>query len=95
MTVKCQALGVLLLLSVFIARPIILFGQSRNLAEQTWIHGSADCRQNKDEGLQVVRYDSSTYILRQNKCLNYEAPFLYLFIGAKRALLLDSGAEAP
>ncbi|HMG94116.1 MAG TPA: MBL fold metallo-hydrolase [Chryseolinea sp.] len=95
MTVKRQPLVGLLLLGVFITPPIAIFGQNKKLEEQTWIHGSADCRQNKDAGLQVVKYDPSTYILRQNKCLNYEAPFLYLFIGANRALLLDTGAEAP
>ncbi len=59
-----------------------------------WIHGSEDCRLNKDPFAQVVQYDSNTYIIRQNKCLNYEAPFLYLFIGELFALLVDTGAKA-
>ena len=34
----------------------------------------------------------TSYILRQNKCLHYEAPFIYLFIGDKQTLLIDTGA---
>ena len=56
-----------------------------------WIHGSADCRTNRDPAIQVHRLDADTYILRQNKCLSYEAPFMYLLIGGERALLLDTG----
>ena len=44
--------------------------------------------------LQVHAYDDRTLILRQNKALNYEAPFLFLLIGDERALLLDTGATA-
>ncbi len=94
---KAQRLpiDVILLLGVLFASSIAALGQNKNLKQQAWIHGSADCQQNKDEGLQVVKVDPSTYILRQNKCLNYEAPFLYLFIGNNKALLVDTGAEAP
>lgn len=72
-----------------------LFAQGIDLEKQTWIHGSLNCGQNKDAGLQVVKYDETTYIIRQNKCLHYEAPFIYLFIGSTKALLVDTGAEAP
>ncbi|UJW30513.1 MBL fold metallo-hydrolase [Saccharothrix sp. AJ9571] len=44
--------------------------------------------------LQVHTYDERTWILRQNKALNYEAPFLFLLSGQRRALLLDTGATA-
>ncbi len=69
--------------------------QSVDLKKQTWIHGSERCGKNTDPGMQVVRYNASTYIIRQNKCLNYEAPFIYLFIGDEKALLVDTGAGAP
>ena len=59
-----------------------------------WIHGSADCASNADPPLQVHRYDESTWILRQNKCVHYEAPFLYLLLGTKKAFLQDTGATA-
>lgn len=63
-----------------------------DLYSQQWIHGSADCSRNKDELIQVVQYDQNTWILRQNKCINYEAPFMFLFIGGDKALLMDTGA---
>jgi hydroxyacylglutathione hydrolase len=58
-----------------------------------WIHGSPNCAANTDPALQVHAFDDDTYILRQNKCVNFEAPFLYLLFGTQRALLLDTGAE--
>jgi hydroxyacylglutathione hydrolase len=64
-----------------------------DLENVKWIHGSYDCSVNKDSFAQIVQYDSDTYIIRQNKCLNYEAPFLYLFIGDETALLIDTGAK--
>jgi glyoxylase-like metal-dependent hydrolase (beta-lactamase superfamily II) len=54
-----------------------------------WIHGSAG-----DPPIQVHAHDPNTFILRQNKAVHYEAPFLYLFRGNDRALLLDTGATA-
>lgn len=65
-----------------------------DLASIKWIHGSADCAQNHDAPIQVVMYNSSTWILRQNKCINYEAPFMYLFLGGEKALLWDTGATS-
>jgi DNA-binding beta-propeller fold protein YncE/glyoxylase-like metal-dependent hydrolase (beta-lactamase superfamily II) len=65
-----------------------------DLNQIKWIHGSADCSQNKDEAIQVVRYNATTWILRQNKCINYEAPFMYLFLGTDKALLMDTGATS-
>jgi len=59
-----------------------------------WINGSVDCTKNTDPPLQVVEYGPGSYILRQNPCLNFEAPFIYLFIGADKALLLDTGATS-
>tara|TARA_R110001583_G_scaffold17310_5_gene70154 strand:+ start:1940 stop:2845 length:906 start_codon:yes stop_codon:yes gene_type:complete len=63
-----------------------------NLKEQKWIHGSEDCKKNTDEPIQVVQYDSNTWLFRQNKCTNYEAPFMFLFFGKDKALLMDTGA---
>ncbi len=56
-----------------------------------WIHGAADCTQSTDPPIQVVRFDADTWVLRESKCINYEAPFLYLLAGTQRALLIDSG----
>ncbi len=59
-----------------------------------WIHGSESSKHNTDPDIQVFWYDDHTVILRQNKAINYEAPFLYLLFGASRAVLLDTGATA-
>ncbi len=65
---------------------------STNLNKTEWISGSNNCGENPDPPIQTVRYNYNTWILRQNKCINYEAPFLYLFLGYKKALLMDTGA---
>ncbi len=58
-----------------------------------WIHGSANCTTNPDPLFEVYVLDTSTYILRQIKCHNFEVPFLYLLFGRDRALLLDTGVD--
>jgi len=63
-----------------------------NLNKQNWIHGALNCKKNIDAPIQVVQYDQNTWILRQNKCTNYEAPFIFLFLGQEKALLMDTGA---
>ena len=59
-----------------------------------WNEGLPDCSHNTQPSLQVHRYNANTYVLRQNPCATYEAPFLYLLIGTGQALLIDSGAVA-
>ncbi|RDH80380.1 MBL fold metallo-hydrolase [Mycolicibacterium moriokaense] len=59
-----------------------------------WIHGSPSSKHNTDPDLQVYWYDEDTVILRQNKAIDYEAPFLFLLFGQRRAVLLDTGATA-
>jgi len=69
-----------------------------------WIHGAEHCSQTTDPPLQVHRFDSDTFIIRQSKCSepgtpgnigpSFEAPFLYLLFGQTRALLLDTGASS-
>ena len=63
-----------------------------DLNVQNWIHGAVNCEDNSDPPIQVVKYNSTTWILRQNKCANYEAPFMFLFFGEDKALLMDTGA---
>ena len=59
-----------------------------------WIHGSESSKHNTDPDIQVHWYDDDTAILRQNKAIHYEAPFLYLLFGTDRAMLLDTGATS-
>ena len=56
----------------------------------TWYAGGPTCA--TAPAFQVQAYNDGFYILRQPACTNYEKPFLYLLIGANRALLLDTGA---
>lgn len=59
-----------------------------------WNGGSKDCKKNPQPPIQVHRYNADTFILRENLCATYEAPFLYLLIGKTKALLIDTGAVA-
>jgi glyoxylase-like metal-dependent hydrolase (beta-lactamase superfamily II) len=85
---------VVLLISAFIfiwsCKPSI--EETADLNVQNWNHGSENCEDNIDPPIQVVKYNSNTWILRQNKCTNYEAPFMFLFFGEDKALLMDTGA---
>lgn len=58
-----------------------------------WIRGS---RRGADPGplLQVRRVDDATFVLRESMRVTWEAPFVYLLLGSRRALLLDTGAVA-
>ena len=41
---------------------------------------------------EVVELNPGYYVIRQNKCSNVEAPFMYLMVGEKGAFLHDTGA---
>ncbi|CAM4742567.1 unnamed protein product [Rotaria magnacalcarata] len=60
----------------------------------SWINGSANCldQDAQQPDLDIFPMNNDTYILRENKCINYEAPFIYLLFGNNIALLIDSGA---
>ena len=58
--------------------------------EVAWVHGAKPAT--SEPAIQVHAFDPHTFILRQSKWVSREAPFLYLFLGYKRALLLDTGA---
>jgi hydroxyacylglutathione hydrolase len=59
-----------------------------------WNPGAQDCHATPPPALQVHRYNDQTFILRESLCATEEAPFLYLLIGSKRALLIDTGDVA-
>lgn len=58
----------------------------------TWMHGAPDCSVSTDPPFQVHAYNEDTFILRQSKCLHFEAPFLYLLFGENQVFLQDTGA---
>lgn len=57
-----------------------------------WTYGSNVAARNRDPRVQVVQYNEDTFVLRQNVCVHWEAPFTYLLFGNKGALLIDTGA---
>ncbi|MGH3498200.1 MAG: MBL fold metallo-hydrolase [Nocardioidaceae bacterium] len=61
--------------------------------EVSWFPGSKPGRRIEGPLIQVHRHDPHTFILRQSKEVSFEAPFMYLFCGNERALLLDTGAS--
>lgn len=67
---------------------------SSGLARKTWIHGAEDCRAGTDPPIEVFEADPSTYVLRQNKCIHFEAPFIYVLFGDHTVLVQDTGATA-
>ncbi|MGC2624741.1 MAG: MBL fold metallo-hydrolase, partial [Candidatus Acidiferrales bacterium] len=59
-----------------------------------WNEGAQDCKTSPQPPLQVHAYNAQTFILRENLCSTFEAPFMYLLIGSTKALLIDTGDVA-
>ncbi len=74
--------------------PIFSAARADALVEKTWIHGSANCAENRDAPLETFQFDADTYIFRQNKCLNFEGPFIYVMFGQHTVFIQDTGATA-
>ena len=62
------------------------------LTKKSWFSGAKDCSVDNNKAIEVYQKNANSYILRQNKCLHYEAPFIYLLLGSEKALLVDTGA---
>jgi len=60
----------------------------------TWHTGWTSPKHDPAPEIQIHWYDDRTVIMRQNRSVNYEAPFLFLFFGDEAALLIDTGATA-
>jgi hydroxyacylglutathione hydrolase len=56
-----------------------------------WNEGSPNCAKDSPPPLQEHQYNARTFILRENPCSTFEAPFMYLLIGSSKALLIDTG----
>jgi len=59
-----------------------------------WIHGSKSAMDNTDPAVQVHAYNEHTFILRENKAINYEGAYMYLLFGNEKALLIDQGSTS-
>jgi hydroxyacylglutathione hydrolase len=66
--------------------------QGAALEQKVWIHGSADCKRNADPAIEIFQFDPATYVLRQNKCAHFEAPFVYVLFGEHTVFVQDTGA---
>jgi len=88
-------LGMKAILSILVAfTASVQAGAPSDLAAKIWNHGSKECTTNGDPPIEVHRFDDDTFILRQNKCVHFEAPFLYVLFGETMVLVLDTGATA-
>src|SRR5436309_11880947 len=67
-------------------------GVEQGVFPSTWITGGPNCLEVPD--WQIHEYNPNLYVLRESGCTHYEKPFLYLFFGSERALLIDTGAGA-
>lgn len=70
--------------------------ESQLLADKNWYAGAPDCSkpESRKPAYEVVSVNEGFHVLRQNKCINFEAPFIYLYIGEDKALLVDTGATS-
>lgn len=59
-----------------------------------WNEGAEDCKAHPEPLIQVHSYNPQTLILRESLCATFEAPFMYLLIGSRQALLIDTGDVA-
>jgi len=66
--------------------------QISTIAKSDWMHGSENCKTNQGSAFDVYKHDEQSFIIRQNKCLTFEAPFSYILVGAQQILVLDTGA---
>ena len=66
--------------------------EADELSGKVWIHGAENCKANRDPPLEVFRFDPDTYILRQSKCVHFEAPFIYVLFGQHTVFIQDTGA---
>lgn len=73
-----------------------LDAESKLLAEKKWFAGAPDCRkpEAKNPPYEVLEVNKGFYVMRQNKCINFEAPFIYLYIGEDSAFLFDTGSTS-
>ncbi len=63
-----------------------------DVADHVWRHGSADCADDRGPAIEVFEFDRDSYILRQNKCVHFEAPFVYVLFGQHTVFVQDTGA---
>jgi hydroxyacylglutathione hydrolase len=89
-----QLLAVLLALTTALTSVSVWADLTPGSMDMQWDAGAEDCTAPTRSPIQVQRYNSTTFILRENLCVTWEAPFMYLLVGSKQALLIDTGDVA-
>jgi glyoxylase-like metal-dependent hydrolase (beta-lactamase superfamily II) len=89
-----SSLRALLTLAILLACPAVRSQPLPGSMDVHWNEGAQDCSTNKQPPLQVHGYNARTFILRENPCTTFEAPFMYLLLGTSKALLIDTGDVA-
>jgi hydroxyacylglutathione hydrolase len=85
------ALFVLLALAMSLASPPGWSQLVPGSMDIHWNEGSRNCASDPPPPLQEHQYNTRTFILRENLCTTFEAPFMYLLVGSTKALLIDTG----
>src|SRR5947208_17169220 len=62
----------------------------RGVLPARWMPAVGGCAGEPD--FLVHEYNDSAFILRQSGCTHFEKPFLYLILGSREAMLVDTGA---
>jgi hydroxyacylglutathione hydrolase len=84
-----------LLAVVLLSTPLSVWSQlTSGSLDVRWNEGSEHCPADPQPLIQVHPYNSQTFILRENLCATFEAPFMYLLQGSSKALLIDTGDMA-
>ena len=67
--------------------------ESQLIANKKWIHGAPNCSASgaREPKYDLLEVNPGYFIIRQNKCITSEAPFMYLMIGDTGAFLHDTG----
>lgn len=74
--------------------PVVAAPTDAPLPEQWPNRGSTDCANhaNSEPNIYKFKLNPDTYILRENKCFNYEGNFIYLLFGQNKVLMQDTGS---
>jgi hydroxyacylglutathione hydrolase len=63
----------------------------RGVLPERWLSEGPKCMEVPE--WQVHEYNPNFYILRQSGCSDFEKPFIFLFFGKDKALLIDTGSR--
>lgn len=86
-------MSVLMFTALLAAAPLRADAPAGDLAMH-WDPGAEDCKAQPHAPLEAHQYDPGTWILREDLCSTWEAPFIYLLVGREKALLIDTGDVA-